>query len=68
MDMRYVKSQWCYMICRAGFMADVVLYGDYEYRYSQETGSELVNKLISNIEWGMKRNFLDVPTRLSTAR
>ena len=27
-----------------------------------ETGNDLVNKLISNIEWGMKGNFLDVPT------
>ena len=25
-------------------------------------GNDLVNKLISNIEWGMKGNFLDVPT------
>ena len=40
----------------------IVLYSDYESIGTVETGSELVNKLISNIEWGMKGNFLDVPT------
>ena len=40
----------------------LVLYSDYESIGAIETGNDLVNKLISNIEWGMKGNFLDVPT------
>ena len=35
---------------------------DYETAGSLRTGHELVNRLISNVEWGMRGNFLDVPT------
>ena len=27
-----------------------------------ETGHDLVNQLVSNVRWGMKGNFIDVPT------
>ena len=27
-----------------------------------KTGSDLVNQLISNVRWGLKCNFVDVPT------
>ena len=40
----------------------MALYSDYEGTGSIQTGNELVNQLISNVEWGMKDNFLDVPT------
>ena len=40
----------------------MTLYSDYEGTGSIQTGNELVNQLISNVEWGMKDNFLDVPT------
>jgi alpha-L-rhamnosidase len=40
----------------------LALYSDFEDRGFMTTGHELVNKLISNIRWGLKGNFLDVPT------
>ena len=58
---RYVKVSGVTNLSCEDFMA-IVLYSDYESIGTVETGSELVNKLISNIEWGMKGNFLDVPT------
>lgn len=38
------------------------LYSDMEKTGSIETSHPLVNQLISNIEWGHKDNFLDIPT------
>lgn len=58
---RYVKVSGVTDLSCEDFTA-VVLHSDYESIGTVETGSKLVNKLISNIEWGMKGNFLDVPT------
>ena len=40
----------------------VALYSDIPRTGSLKTGHELLNRLISNIEWSMKDNFVDVPT------
>jgi len=58
---RYVKVTGVRDLSCEDFTARV-LYSDYESIGAIETGNDLVNKLISNIEWGMKGNFLDVPT------
>ena len=58
---RYVKVTGVKELSCEDFMA-LALYSDYECIGAIETGNNLVNKLISNIEWGMKGNFLDVPT------
>ena len=58
---RYVKVTGVRDLSCEDFTA-LVLYSDYESIGAIETGNDLVNKLISNIEWGMKGNFLDVPT------
>lgn len=39
-----------------------MLHSDYESIGNVKTGNALVNQLISNVEWGMRGNFLDVPT------
>lgn len=39
-----------------------VLYSDMEKTGSFTTSNELINQLQQNIEWGLKGNFLDVPT------
>ena len=38
------------------------IHSDMEERGSIQTSNELVNQLIHNAKWGMKDNFLDVPT------
>lgn len=58
---RYVKITGMSALCCEDFTA-LVLCSDYESIGGLETGNPLVNQLISNIEWGMKGNFLDVPT------
>lgn len=58
---RYVKVTGIRDLSCEDFTA-LVLYSDYESIGAIETGNDLVNKLISNIERGMKGNFLDVPT------
>lgn len=40
----------------------IVLMSDLEETGHIETGSELVNQLVSNIEWSQRGNFLSVPT------
>ena len=40
----------------------LALYSEIPETGNVETGNPLVNQLISNIRWGMKSNFLDVPT------
>ncbi len=46
----------------------LVLYSDYESIGTIETGNDLVNKLISNIEWGMKGKLPGCAYRLSPKR
>ncbi len=40
----------------------IALYSSIEKTGTIETGHKLVNQLISNVEWSMKDNFVDVPT------
>lgn len=58
---RYVKISGIDQLTCEDFTA-LVLYSDYESIGEIETGNALVNKLISNVTWGMRGNFLDVPT------
>ncbi len=58
---RYVKISGVTNLSCDDFTA-IVLYSDYESVGKIQTDNELVNQLISNINWGMKGNFLDVPT------
>ena len=58
---RYVKVDGIPDLSCEDYTA-LVLYSDYEPVGKVETGHALLNKLISNIEWGMRGNFLDVPT------
>lgn len=58
---RYVKVSGVTNLSCEDFTA-IVLYSDFEIIGKMQTGNKLVNQLISNINWGMKDNFLDVPT------
>lgn len=58
---RYVRVEGVSKLDCKDFTA-IVLYSDYEPVGHVETGHELVNQLISNVTWGMRGNFLDVPT------
>ena len=58
---RYVKVSGVTDLSCDDFTA-LVLCSEYEKTGELETGHELVNQLISNVEWGMRGNFLDVPT------
>ena len=40
----------------------IALYSDIEKAGCLNTGDEKINKLLSNISWGQKSNFIDVPT------
>lgn len=58
---RYVKIEGISDLKREDFTG-LALYSSIEKKGEIRTGHELVNRLISNVEWGMKGNFLDVPT------
>lgn len=58
---RYVKIQGIEDLKPEDFTG-LVLYSDIEDVGEMETGSALVNKFISNVRWGLRSNFLDVPT------
>lgn len=58
---RYVKIDGIPNLKREDF-AGLALYSHIQQRATMRTGHELVNKLLSNITWGLKSNFLDVPT------
>lgn len=40
----------------------VVLYSDVQFKGDVITSHPITNKLISNVKWGMKSNFIDLPT------
>jgi alpha-L-rhamnosidase len=62
MGFRYVcVDKWPGEIDPAAFEA-VAIYSDMEETGTFECSSELLNKLHSNIVWGLKGNFLDIPT------
>lgn len=58
---RYVKVTGVTDL-KAEDFTGIALYSDVAYTGNIETGHDLVNKLISNVRWGMKGNFVDVPT------
>ncbi|MCF0136572.1 MAG: family 78 glycoside hydrolase catalytic domain [Lachnospiraceae bacterium] len=58
---RYVKIEGLPKIRKEDFTA-LVLYSHIPERSTMRTGHKLVNKLLSNVRWGLKDNFLDVPT------
>lgn len=58
---RYVKVEGIPDLQPEDFTA-LVLYSELPQTGKLTTGNDLVNRLISNIEWGQKGNFLDVPT------
>ena len=58
---RYVKIEGISDLKKEDFTA-LALYSDVEQVGEMVTGHELVNKLLSNVFWGLKGNFIDVPT------
>lgn len=58
---RYVKVQGVSELKKEDFRG-LALYSDMKRTGDIKTGHALVNRLIENIRWGLKDNFLDVPT------
>ena len=58
---RYVKVEGISDLKCEDFKG-IVLHSDFEETAEIETENALVNRLIQNVRWGMKDNFLDVPT------
>ncbi len=58
---RYVKIEGITDLKKEDFTG-LALYSDVEMKGNVTTGHDLVNRLISNVRWGMKGNFADVPT------
>ena len=58
---RYVKVEGIANLRKEDFTG-LALYSDIPRTGSIKTGSELVNRLILNTEWGQKSNFIDIPT------
>lgn len=58
---RYVKVEGISVLRQEDFTA-VALYSELPLSGSITTGDSLINQLISNAQWGMRGNFLDVPT------
>ncbi len=58
---RYVKIQGIEDLKTEDFTG-LVLCSDIEDVGAVTTGNELVNRFISNVRWGLRSNFLDVPT------
>lgn len=58
---RYVKVEGMENLQKEDFRG-LALYSNIEEAGSLHTGHELVNRLISNVRWGLQGNFLDVPT------
>jgi alpha-L-rhamnosidase len=62
MGFRYVcVDKWPGELDTSAFEA-IAIYSDMEETGSFESSSEKLNKLHSNIVWGLKGNFLDIPT------
>lgn len=58
---RYVKVSGVTNLKKEDFMG-LALYSSMAFTGDIHTGHDLVNQLISNVRWGMKGNFVDVPT------
>lgn len=58
---RYAKVEGIPDLNKEDFKG-LALYSDVEKTGEIETGHSLVNRLIENVRWGLKSNFIDVPT------
>lgn len=58
---RYVKIQGIPELKKEDFKG-LALYSDFDEIGFMKTGNELLNRFISNVRWGLKDNFVDVPT------
>ena len=58
---RYVKIEGIQNLKKEDFTG-LALYSNIPETGTVTTGNDLVNRLLSNIRWGMKSNFLDLPT------
>lgn len=58
---RYAKVEGVSNLRREDFRG-LSLYSDIQPVGMIETGHALVNRLIQNVQWGLKSNFIDVPT------
>ena len=58
---RYMKVEGVREVKAEDFKG-IALYSDFETVSSLKTGNAKINQLISNSRWGMKDNFVDVPT------
>ena len=58
---RYMKAEGLHDV-KASDFCGIALYSDFETIGTVYTGNEKINRLIRNSEWGMKGNFVDVPT------
>ena len=58
---RYVKVEGIPEI-KAGDFTALVLYSGLPKTGTLTTGNPLINRLVANVEWGQKGNFIDVPT------
>lgn len=58
---RYVKIQGIPGLKKEDFKG-LALYSDFQEIGLMKTGSKLINRFIENVRWGLKSNFVDVPT------
>lgn len=58
---RYVKVEGVYNLKKEDFTG-IALYSEMKEEGQLETGNKLVNRLVENVRWGLKSNFIDVPT------
>lgn len=58
---RYLKIEGITDL-KAEDLTGIALYSDIEEKGNLSTGNEKLNRLIANSSWGMKDNFVDVPT------
>ncbi len=58
---RYVKIEGISNLKKEDFTG-LAYYSDIHANGFMETGHQLINQFISNVRWGLKSNFVDVPT------
>ena len=58
---RYVKVEGVHGLKKEDFTG-IALYSEMKEEGQLKTGNELVNRLVENARWGLKSNFIDVPT------
>lgn len=63
---RYVRlSNWPEEVKPENFTA-IAIYADMKYESTFSCSNEMINKLVSNVRWSQKANFVDVPTDCPT--